>query len=89
MKNTNIKHHLQIFGFAFLQVFLVACNTWQIAREYEFGAGIVGFLISYVWTFNVKKLAVSTMSDRLIYACGAGLGTVAGMKTAKQLYLLF
>ena len=75
-----------IFAFAWAQVFLVAVNTWQIANSKYVGAVIVGFLISLVWTSNVKRVAFATTAYRIIYCLGASAGTITGLLTAKLLY---
>jgi hypothetical protein len=77
---------LALFGTGCIQVLLVAINTWQIAHGKWFGCMVVGFLISYVWTWNVKKVAFGTHGDRLIYAGGAALGTIAGLAIATFFY---
>lgn len=41
-----------------------------------FGAG---FLVSFLWTGNVQAQAGANRVDRIIYASGAGSGTVLGM----------
>lgn len=74
------------FLLAYIQVALVVCNTWQIANGKIFGAVIVGFLISFVWTLNVKRVAFGCMRDRLIYSSGACLGTFSGLCVARFIY---
>lgn len=81
-------HLLRLFLGAFTQVTLVACNTWQISREYSVGAGFVGFLISWVWVSNIRKIVISGERERFFYALGAGSGTVFGMNLARILYSL-
>lgn len=76
----------KLFGTGFLQVLLVAVNTWQIAHARWFGCAVVGFLISYVWTWNVKKIAFGTHADRVIYASGAAVGTLSGLALATLFY---
>ena len=44
-----------------------------------FGIFIVGFLISLLWTFNVSRIAVSTIKQKLTYSLGAGIGAVCGV----------
>ena len=80
------KHLISLFFSSFIQVFLVACNTWQISKEFTFGAGFVGFLISYVWVYNIKRIAISNAVERYVYSSGASFGTMAGMNFAKFLY---
>lgn len=65
---------------------LVGLNTWQIAHGKYAGAFVVGFLISYVWTWNVKKVAFGTHRDRIVYALGAGIGTLLGLGIASLIY---
>jgi hypothetical protein len=77
---------LQLFLTGFIQVALVGINTWQIAHSKWLGCAVVGFLISYVWTWNVKKVAFGTHTDRLVYASGAAMGTIAGLGIALVLY---
>ena len=73
------KSRLTLFLTAFFQVALVAANVWQIAHQQWIGAAIVGWGISFLWSINVSKVAFGGWLDRVIYATGAGLGTLAGM----------
>lgn len=43
------------------------------------GIFVVGFLISLLWTFNVSRIAVSTMKQKITYSLGAGTGAVCGV----------
>ena len=70
---------MALFFAGFLQVFLVACNTYFIAHRNLYGAAIAGFLISFVWSGNVKKVALGTMQDRVKYSLGAGTGSLLGL----------
>jgi hypothetical protein len=48
-------------------------------------------LLSWVWSWNIKRIAISSNMERLIYCLGAGVGTslgVAFMTHAKK-YLVF
>lgn len=63
---------------AFVQVGLVACNVMFIAAGQAIPMIIVGFLISMLWSFNIKKIAFGSVWDRIWYAIGAGLGTYVG-----------
>lgn len=80
------KEYGSLFGTGVVQVCLVAINTWQISQSKWIGAFIVGFLISFVWTFNVKKVAFGNMWHRIAYAGGAAIGTILGLFIAKQCY---
>jgi ABC-type Fe3+ transport system permease subunit len=80
------KEQVKLFITGFAQVLLVAINTYQLAHEKWLGCAIVGFLISYVWTWNVKKIAFGSHTDRLLYAGGAMCGTVAGLALSLWFY---
>lgn len=70
---------MKLFITGFIQVFLVCINTYFISKKFFQGVAICGFLISFVWSFNVTKIAISTIQDRLIYSFGAALGGVSGL----------
>lgn len=70
---------MKLFLTAFLQVFFVAGNTVFISKQNYIGAAMFGFMISWLWTANIKKVSCGTMADRLIYATGATVGGLAGM----------
>lgn len=76
---------LKLFGTGFLQVIFVAANTVFIAH-YELLANFAtAFMISLIWTYNVKKVAFGDAGDRWSYAGGASLGSVAGTIIASAL----
>lgn len=69
----------------FLQVIFVAANTVFIAH-YELVANVItAFLISLIWTWNVKKVAFGNTADRYAYATGAAFGSLAGTVIASAL----
>ena len=68
---------IKLFTTGFTQVFLVVLNTYFITREFLFGILACGFLISFVWSHNVKKVAFGSEWDRIVYALGAMAGSVA------------
>jgi uncharacterized protein YebE (UPF0316 family) len=76
---------MKIFLQSFFQVGLVAINTLLIAKGYYIGVFIVSFLISLLWAFNVSKVAISTLNQKLTYALGAGIGAVTGLLIIKQI----
>jgi hypothetical protein len=87
MNQPNIrKQRRNLFCTGFLQVLLVAINTYQISHGKYIGSIIVGFGISWVWTSNVKRIAFGNNVDRFIYASGAAIGTAAGFLTTKIIY---
>ncbi len=78
-----MKKLLIIFSTGFAQVFLVSANTYFISRTTWAGIAICGFGVSYLWTFNVRKVTIGTRKDQLIYAAGAMAGGLAGVIMAK------
>jgi xanthine/uracil/vitamin C permease (AzgA family) len=83
------KNFLILFCSSFIQLFLGAYNIWQIANDLPIQVTIVGFLIAFIWTFNVKRVSVSTMPERIVYSIGAGIGTTLGMIFAKEINSFF
>lgn len=75
----NIRNSIVLLYTGFLQVFFVAINTYFISTKNPYGTVVAGFVISLIWSFNVKKIAFGSLNDRIVYAFGAGLGSVAGL----------
>lgn len=79
-----ISDYMLLFGRAVLQVALVAANVVQIAHERYLGAFVVGCAISYLWFTNARTAARSELPGAaLIYAMGAGAGTIIGMMVSR------
>lgn len=70
---------MKLFLKSFAQVFLVAVNTVLISKGVIPLVFVVSFGISLVWTFNVSKVAVSILKEKLIYSLGGAFGAVSGM----------
>ena len=90
-KKINLNTELFLTGL--MQVILVGLNTYQIAiyaktrhSEILIGICIVGFLISFLWTFNVKKVAFGNMSNRVYYSIGAATGSIIGVVIGSLIY---
>lgn len=62
---------MKLFTTGFLQVFFVVINTYFISKGYLLGIIICGFIISFIWSHNVKKIAFGSEYDRFIYSLGA------------------
>jgi hypothetical protein len=69
---------MRLFITGFLQIFFVSINTYLIAKTLFLGIFVCAFMISFIWSFNVKKVAFGTLKDRLLYSFGAGLGSIIG-----------
>jgi len=68
---------------SFFQVGLVAVSTILITKGYLVGVFIVSFLISLLWAYNVSRVAISTMNQKITYSLGAGCGSVTGILILK------
>jgi hypothetical protein len=78
-----MRSNLRLFATAFLQVYFVAIQTVFLANSFYIGVAIFGFLISFVWTFNVQKVVFGNITQKLIYSAGAMIGSVLGLLTTK------
>jgi hypothetical protein len=70
---------MKTFFQSFFQIALVSISTVLITKHLYYGVFVVAFLISLLWTFNVSRIAVSTIKQKLIYSLGAGSGAVCGL----------
>ena len=70
---------MRIFFQSFFQIALVSISTILITKHLYFGIFVVSFLITLLWTFNVSRIAVSTIKQKLIYSLGAGAGAECGV----------
>lgn len=78
--------HVPIFLRACTQVTLVAWNVTNVARGDYGMAALSGFAISWVWWANSRTAALSEAPyGRVVYAAGAGVGTVLGMVIGRWL----
>jgi hypothetical protein len=73
------KLYLTLFVTGFIQVFFVAINTFFLAKEMYMGVTVASFMISLIWSFNVKKIAFGSFRDRVIYSLGAMCGSLFGL----------
>lgn len=78
LQKSTPKERLVLFSTAFLQVALVSMNVKFISNGAVIPMLIAGFLISLVWTLNVKKVALGNWYDRFTYSFGALAGTGIG-----------
>ena len=77
---------LGLFLTGFVQTLLVSANIVQVSKEQYLGAALVGFLISLVWTLNVKSVAFGGWRERIVYSAGAMAGTITGMTLTHWIY---
>lgn len=72
----------KLFLTAFIQVFLVSANVYFISRLQWLGIAVCGFGISYMWTVNVRKVALSSRMSQFVYSSGAMCGGLVGVMIA-------
>ena len=77
-----------LFSTGFIQVYFVAVNTYFIANEMYFSLLIAAFMISLIWSFNVKKIAFGSLPDRVVYALGATCGSLVGLWSSSFIALV-
>lgn len=70
---------MKLFTTGFVQVFFVAINTYLISKGIYLGVFLCGFMISLVWSWNIKKISISTFTERIHYSLGAATGSVTGL----------
>lgn len=70
---------MKVFITGYLQVTLISLNTYLISKSLIIPAVVVGFFISLLWSFNVGKVALGGMKDKIIYSSGASMGTLTGL----------
>lgn len=76
---------MRLFTTGFIQVFFVSINTWLISRSVYLGVFLCGFTISFIWSWNVKKIAFGKLNDRLLYSMGAASGSLVGLVFSEQI----
>jgi hypothetical protein len=76
--NSIVSSRISLFLTGFLQVMFIAMNTVFISKSMIIPMVVSGFLISIIWTLNVKKVVFGEWIDRIIYATGASIGTIIG-----------
>lgn len=79
---SDVRPKLMLGLTGFVQVYFVAVNTVFLSRAMYSGVVVAAFLVSFVWSFNVKKVAFGTTADRVIYSVGAMTGSVVGLATS-------
>jgi hypothetical protein len=74
---------MKLFSTGFLQVAFVSANVHFISTGNYTAMAFTGFSISYIWTLNVKRVAISDNIDRIIYSLGAMSGGLFGVMASK------
>ena len=74
---------MKIFTTGFIQVYFVAINTYFLAHSFYLGVFMAAFLISMIWSYNVKRVAFGNTKIRVVYSFGAALGAVTGLGTSE------
>lgn len=80
-----LKEKWALFTTALLQVTFVSMNVVFISGQHIIPMLVTGFLISLIWTLNVKRIAFGTWVDNITYAIGAMTGTGLGFLISKEI----
>jgi uncharacterized protein YebE (UPF0316 family) len=75
----------KIFITGFTQVMFVSMNTYFVSETQYLAIGMSSFMISWIWSYNVKKIALGTIRDRVAYCLGASAGAVIGVLIARMI----
>lgn len=78
-RNKKLRSTAGLFVTGFVQVYFVSANTYFLSRGMYLGVFIAAFMISLIWSFNVKKIAFGFTADRIAYAFGATSGSLFGL----------
>ena len=73
---------MKLFLTGVVQVYFVAINTVFLSKELYVGVFFAAFMISMVWSYNIKKIVFGTMIDRVLYSLGATIGSLLGLFTS-------
>lgn len=76
-----MKLWIKLFITGFLQVYFVAINTVFLSKEIYIGVFFAAFMISMIWSWNIKKVAFGSFYDRIAYSLGATAGSMLGLYT--------
>jgi hypothetical protein len=85
-KLKNSKSEIELFLTGMTQVFFVAINTYFLSQSLYTGVVISSFMISMIWSYNVKRLVFGSLYERMFYALGAALGSVTGLFIGQLIY---
>lgn len=77
-----MKTWMKLFMTGVIQVYFVAINTVFLSKELYVGVFFAAFMISMVWSYNIKKIVFGTMTDRVLYSLGATVGSLLGLFTS-------
>lgn len=77
-----MKTWMKLFVTGVVQVYFVAINTVFLSKELYVGVFFAAFMISMVWSYNIKKIVFGTITDRVLYSLGATVGSLLGLFTS-------
>jgi len=77
-----MKTWMKLFMTGVVQVYFVAINTVFLSKELYVGVFFAAFMISMVWSYNIKKIVFGTITDRVLYSLGATAGSLLGLFTS-------
>jgi hypothetical protein len=57
----------------------VTTNTYFLSNVFYLGVAFCGFIISWIWSYNVTKVALGIKRERFAYSLGAMTGSLIGL----------
>jgi ABC-type uncharacterized transport system permease subunit len=77
-----MKTWTKLFCTGIVQVYFIALNTVFLSKENYLGVLFAAFMISIIWSWNIKKIAFGSLKERIWYALGATTGSLLGLFTS-------
>ncbi len=72
------RSYLSLSITGYLQVFCVSFSTVSLSKGFVPGIVVAAFLVSLIWTLNVKKISISNWPERIVYSAAAAMGSLTG-----------
>jgi hypothetical protein len=79
---SSTKDRVMLFSTGFIQVAFVGANSYLVAKYVPLGIFLTSFMISIIWTHNIRKVVFGGAIDRFLYALGAAFGALVGSSIA-------
>jgi hypothetical protein len=66
-------------------ILFATLSTWFTAHDHYVSAIATGFVLSLLWTMNIKQIAMGKWRERFIHAFGGVFGTASAFVLANLL----
>lgn len=58
-------------------ILFATLSTWFVAHDRYLLAILAGFILSIMWTINIKQIALGKWKERFVHAFGGAFGTAS------------